>query len=60
MSQTIMVMAAPGLKVAREDSSRRYIESDPFEIEPTSYYLRRLADGELIVIDAPVVKKGQL
>ena len=48
---TIKVKAAPALKVAREERSRRYIdESEPFTVVPTAYYLRRLADGELIEV----------
>lgn len=47
----ITVKAAPGLKVAREDSSRRYIdEKEPLTVELSTYYLRRIADGELIEV----------
>lgn len=43
------VIAAAGLKVPTEANPRLYItESEPVEIEPTSYYLRRIADRELI------------
>jgi hypothetical protein len=57
MSSTMWVKAAPGLKVAREDASRRYIEEEPFEVPETAYYLRRIVDGELVRVDAP--KKGK-
>jgi hypothetical protein len=57
MSSTIWVKAVGGLKVPREDASRRYIEAEPFEVPETAYYLRRIADGELVRVDAP--KKGK-
>ena len=49
------VIAAPGLKVPTEHNPREYITADaPVEIEVTAYYLRRMADDELIeVSDAP-------
>lgn len=44
----MIVIAAPGLKVPTEANPRKYITEDtPVEIEPTAYYLRRLADREL-------------
>lgn len=43
------LIAAPGLKVPREDDSRTYItDSEPVEIEMTAYYVRRMAAGELL------------
>lgn len=48
------VIAAQGLKVPTEQNPREYItEADAVEIEVTAYYLRRLADRELIEV-APV------
>lgn len=47
-----LVIAGAHGPVAREDNPQRFIGSEPFEIEETSYYLRRFADGELV--DAPV------
>lgn len=46
-----LVIAGAHGPVAREDNSQRFIGAEPFEIEETAYYLRRLADGELV--DAP-------
>lgn len=47
------VIAAPGLKVPTEANPRAYItESDAVEIEVTAYYLRRLADNELVEVAA--------
>lgn len=45
------VIAAEGLKVPTEANPREYITTEAVEIEPTSYYLRRLADAELVEVD---------
>ncbi|MFY3986065.1 DUF2635 domain-containing protein [Achromobacter xylosoxidans] len=51
---SITVKAAPGLRVPREDSARKYInDNEAVSVPQTSYYLRRLADNELILVDAP-------
>lgn len=55
------VIAAQGLKVPKEQNPREYITQDTAEeIEVTAYYLRRLADNELVeVVDEqpnPTVK----
>lgn len=45
----MLVKAAPGLKVPREDKPRVYItEADPVEVPKSTYYLRRLAEGDLV------------
>jgi hypothetical protein len=45
----MIVKAAPGLKVPREDKPREYItEADPVDVPGSAYYLRRLADGDLV------------
>lgn len=45
------VTAAEGLKVPQEGKPRQYItEVDQVDIEPTAYYLRRLADKELVEV----------
>lgn len=45
------VQAAPGLKVPREDDPRTYItDAEPVEIEMTGYYVRRMADGDLVEV----------
>ncbi|KJV26914.1 hypothetical protein VI06_16245 [Aquitalea magnusonii] len=46
------VIAAPGLQVPMEDQPRRYIsDSESVTVEPTAYYLRQLADGDLLEAD---------
>lgn len=52
------VIAALGLLVPTEHNPRVYIDDQtPFEIEHTHYYVRRLADGDLVEWpDADVVK----
>lgn len=45
------VIAAPGLKVPKEYNPREYItEVASEDIEITAYYLRRLADKELLEV----------
>jgi hypothetical protein len=49
----MQVKAALGLKVPREDNPRKYItDSEPVEIEMTGYYIRRMADGDLVEVAA--------
>jgi len=47
------VIAAPGLRVPREDNPRQYIESKPTDVPSTAYYRRRLASGELQAAGRP-------
>ena len=45
----MLVTATPGLKVPREDKPRVYItEAAPVEVPESAYYLRRLAEGDLV------------
>lgn len=54
---TLTVKAAPGLAVPKEDTSRRYItDGEAVTVPASAYYLRRLAEGDLVVVDA---KKGK-
>lgn len=49
MGVELYVKAAPGLRVPREDAPRRYITDDqPESVPATTYYLRRLHNGELV------------
>ncbi len=51
------LIAAPGLQVPREDNPRSYIsDAAPVEIEMTGYYVRRMAEGDLI--EAPEAPDG--
>lgn len=45
------VKAAPGLNVPREENPRKYItDAEPVDIEMTGYYIRRMADGDLVEV----------
>lgn len=46
----MLVKAADGVQVPREEDPRTYIGAEPVEIEPTGYYIRRLADGDLLEV----------
>ena len=56
------VKAAPGIKVPMEDKPREYITDTPpegeqgFDVPETAYYLRRIADGDLVIVK--VTTKG--
>lgn len=55
-----LVVAGKFGPVAREDNSQRFIGSEPFEVPLTGYYLRRIADGELVEYVAEAApKKGK-
>src|SRR5262249_13202270 len=46
---TMKVIAAPGVKVPTEQKPREYITEDQaVDVEESAYYLRRLADGDLL------------
>ena len=46
------VKAAPGIKVPREDKPTTYIDdTTPVTIAPSTYYRRRITDGDLIVLE---------
>ncbi len=49
---TLKVKAAPGLSVPMEDKPRSYItDAEVATVADTSYYQRRLSDGDLILQD---------
>jgi len=55
------VLAAPGIKVPKEDKPHEYITDAPpegaqcFDVPDTAYYMRRVADGDLVIVKS---KKG--
>lgn len=45
----MLVRAAPGIKVPMEEKPRDYItDAAPIDVPESAYYLRRLADGDLV------------
>lgn len=53
------VTAAPGLRCPKEGAPREYItDAAPVEVPETSYYLRLVADGSLVVVTATPKKGG--
>lgn len=58
----MIVKAAPGLRVPKEDKPREYITEDaPVEVPESVYYLRRLDEGDLVLAQAettPVASKN--
>lgn len=50
------VIATKGIKVPKEDKPREYItDAEPVDVPETAYYLRRIADGDLVIVKP---KKG--
>ena len=55
------VLAAPGILVPKEHNPRDYISDTPpegsgaYEVPDSAYYLRRIADGDLIDVEAAPV-----
>lgn len=47
----ILVQARPGLAVPMERDPRRSIGSEPVRVEESPYYRRRLAEGDLLLVD---------
>lgn len=56
---TITVKAAPGLLVPKEGAPRKYITGDaPQDVPASAYYLRRIADGDLVRVEQSPAKSG--
>ena len=54
----MLVQAAPGLKVPLEEKPRDYVtDAAPLEVPETAYYLRRIAEGDLVPVAAVPVAK---
>lgn len=53
------VVAAPGLQVPKENKPREYITQDEeVEVPESAYYLRRVADGDLVKVGVKPSKKS--
>lgn len=53
------VIAAPGIQVPKEDKPREYItDAEAVEVPDTVYYLRRIADGDLLEVPVKTTRKA--
>ncbi|MEC5336997.1 DUF2635 domain-containing protein [Klebsiella oxytoca] len=52
------VKAREGIRVPREDNPRRYIEQEPVEVSWSTYYQRRLNEGDLVEETEATTGKG--
>lgn len=53
------VIAAPGILVPKEDKPRDYItDAEAIDVPETVYYLRRIADGDLLEAPVKTARKG--
>lgn len=49
---TLTVKSAAGIQVPMEDKPRSYItDSEVVEVPDSSYYQRRISDGDLLIVD---------
>lgn len=55
----MLVRAADGLRVPMEHAPRSYITTKPKEVPDTLYYRRRLAAGDVVVVDPKPVAKAE-
>ena len=53
MSGLTRVRPRAGLRVRHEDPARGHVPAEGTDVALTTYYHRRLADGDLVVEDAP-------
>lgn len=59
----MLVLAAPGVMVPKEGNPRAYYTDTPpdgeigYTVPETAYILRRVADGDLVVVLPPAPKK---
>lgn len=52
----MLVKAAAGIKVPKEDKPRDYItDAEAVEVQDSAYYLRRMADGDLIAVEPKTI-----
>lgn len=62
--RTILVKQGAHGPCATEENPRRYITDKPVQVNETSYYLRRISDGDLVLVEeddvgeASAKKKG--
>lgn len=55
----LKVKAAKGVRVPVENRPHHYIEQEVVEVENTLYYQRRIADGDLIVVEGNEPKNSK-
>jgi hypothetical protein len=57
----MIVKAIPGLLVPKEDQPREYITQDEeVDVPDSAYYLRRVADGDLVRVSVKPPRKINL
>ena len=59
MRETAFLKPAAGLKVRHQDPRRGHVDPDGEEIVLTSFYRRRLADGDLVRAKRPAKPKNE-
>lgn len=57
MSRTMHVKPAPGLKIRYPDAPDRHLPEDGAEVAASSYWMRRLKEGDVVKV-SPGARKG--
>lgn len=52
--EKMFIKPAPGLRVRREDNPRELLPTEGDHVPRTAYWLRRLAEGDVLLADAPI------
>lgn len=56
----ITVKAVSGVRVPMEGMPRRHItDADPVAVPDAAYYRRRIADGDLVLLDAKAIAEAK-
>lgn len=56
---SLYVRPAPGRKVRMPDRPFPYMQDEPMLVPPTNYWLRRLAAGDVVLVDPEKDAKGK-
>lgn len=52
--QKIFVKPAPGMKQRMPDNARAFLPEEGAEVERNAFWLRRIADGDVVLADASI------
>lgn len=52
--QKIFVKPAAGMKQRLPENPREFLPEEGLEVERNAFWLRRMADGDVILADAPI------
>jgi hypothetical protein len=56
--QMIFVKPAPGMKQRMPENPREFLPEEGAEVERNAFWLRRIADGDVVLAKKPSVKQA--